>query len=259
MSDNVVSSTINSIVPSSESLKDDMAKGIEILKDACESKMNLLEADIQKDYIRNDDTYNLPIVSVIRKTSKFYCVKEDGVTSIAEDLANAISNLVEHFTTGDLLKVIAKGLTEALGIFLGTSNGSINENKQLTVFVENDTMVRYDSRICHYDLKGSALKTSHENYVIIILYKAVIDIKKVPFNTFLYYYDRYDGTRYFKADDSNNDPTEKVKSNNIDTTTKDDRNAIIDEQDNFINRLKACWKIYTLLGGPDPIPDIISK
>ena len=173
----------------SEEDKTKTKEQLSFLKNAAETKLQLISDEIEKKLSGQGDLNGLYIVpdSIVGTSKEFHVESGEGVS-------DAIKGAVDNFFKGSKDSVKAgfcKVVEAALDTLLGNTEAGESQQDYYFVMMENNAFVRVDIGIWKYYFSQKGIISDVQQALCYSFYKSVIDHTKVSVDTMIFLVSEY--------------------------------------------------------------------
>lgn len=179
---------IDAINPVADQRKE-IEQQLDTLAELAETKANLFDATLRDDILNagTDANRSVPVASIIghnKWTHAYHATHADKITSEVTDSLNMLIT-GEKNKSFDAVKQL---LSTAMTAFLGEGQGSDFKQYSYYVLSIGQSLLRVDTYAWSRDVTAAALTSVVQKVAAFVGYTSVVDMGKLPFSTFYFYY-----------------------------------------------------------------------
>ncbi|KFN19253.1 hypothetical protein [Aeromonas bestiarum] len=106
----------------------------------------------------------------------------------AKNISDVVNDSIKNFVAGDNAKAVTTMISGFVDILFGSSEGSECEIIRYCAILEGATMTRLDFAGWSRSVTSKSLKNKCDKVSAFVLYRSIVDMKKVSFNDFMSIY-----------------------------------------------------------------------
>jgi hypothetical protein len=106
----------------------------------------------------------------------------------AENISSVVNGAIDGFVAGDNAKATETIVTGLVNMLFGSSGGSESEKLSYFAILEGVSMIRIDFAGWSKEVTSTAMKSKCDKVSAFVLYRSIVDMKKVSLNDFISVY-----------------------------------------------------------------------